>query len=73
MSTTMKSLGLDQLSVGERIQLVQEIWDSIPAESDLELSDAFKQELDRRIAAADANPGAGSTWEEVKARLQGKP
>ena len=29
MSPTLKSLGLDQLSVAQRILLVEEIWDSI--------------------------------------------
>ena len=34
-----------------------------------ELSDELKRELDRRIAAADADPEAGVPWEIVKARL----
>jgi putative addiction module component (TIGR02574 family) len=73
MSSTLKSLGIDRLSLAQRILLVEEIWDSIAAEAEqLPLSDAQRQDLQRRIAAYEANPKAGSTWEEVKARLRGQ-
>jgi putative addiction module component (TIGR02574 family) len=74
MSATLRSLGIDQLSVAERLLLVEEIWDSIPDEAQqAPLTEAQKQDLQRRIAGRDANPQAGSTWEEVKARLQSRP
>jgi putative addiction module component (TIGR02574 family) len=65
--------GLDfrSMSIPERILLVEEIWDSIAAEQEsIEVTQAQKDELDRRIAASEAAPHEGSTWEEVKARLQ---
>ncbi|MGP0068908.1 MAG: addiction module protein [Isosphaeraceae bacterium] len=69
MSTLITALGIDRLSVGERLQLVQEIWDSLEDEvSILPLSEAQKQELDRRLASLDANPDAVVPWEEVEAR-----
>lgn len=59
-----------QLSVTERIELIELIWDSIAAEPEfVEMSDELRQELDHRIADAEANPGVGRSWEEVKARL----
>ena len=59
-----------QLSVSERIQLVQDIWDSISAASeDLALTDAQREELDRRLDDLEANPSAGVPWQDVKARL----
>ena len=71
MSPTLQSLGIDQLSVAQRILLVEEIWDSISADAEqLPLTDSQKQDLQRRLAAYEANRHAGSTWEEVKARLQ---
>ena len=74
MSPTLKALGIDQLSVAQRILLVEEIWDSIATtEEEIPLTEAQKQDLQRRIAAYEANPKAGSSWEEVKARLRGKP
>ncbi|MFO0863972.1 MAG: addiction module protein [Gemmataceae bacterium] len=70
MSHTLKSLGIDRLSVEERMRLLEEIWDSIAEEQpDLPLTEAQRQDLDRRIDAYEANPNAGSPWEEVKARL----
>jgi putative addiction module component (TIGR02574 family) len=73
MSVTMKALGIDRLSLAERILLVEEIWDSIAATpEEIPLTPAQREELDRRIAAYEADPTAGSTWEEVKARLQGR-
>jgi putative addiction module component (TIGR02574 family) len=72
MSSLMKSLGIDQLSPAQRILLVEEIWDSIVAEEERSpLTEAQRQDLQRRIAAYEANPKAGSSWEEVKARLRG--
>jgi putative addiction module component (TIGR02574 family) len=73
MSSTLKALGIDQLSVAQRILLVEEIWDSIAEEQDeFPLTEAQRQDLQRRIAAYEANPRAGSSWEEVKARLSEK-
>ena len=74
MSTTLKALGIDQFSVAQRILLVEEIWDSIAAEpEEIPLTDAQKRDLQRRLGAYEANPKQGASWEEVKARLRGKP
>lgn len=68
MSPTLKSLGIDQLSIAERIALVQEIWDSIASTPDqIALTEAQKQELDRRLATHQANPSDVIPWEVVKA------
>jgi len=72
MQPDVRALGLDQLSVAERILLVEQIWDTIAAEPEkLEVPQSHKEELDRRLAQCQADPEAGSTWEEVKARLRG--
>ena len=74
MHATAKALGIDRLSVAERILLVEEIWDSIIVQAQtLEVPQSHKDELDRRLTAYEADPNAGSTWEVVKARLQKKP
>jgi putative addiction module component (TIGR02574 family) len=66
----MKSLGIDRLSVSERILLLEEIWDSISTNpEDLPLTEVQKAELDRRLAACEADPEAGSSWEDVKSRI----
>lgn len=61
------------LSVLERIQLVGEIWDTIPASAAAPpLTDAQRAELDRRLEAHRLDPSAGSSWEEVRARIVGQ-
>ena len=68
MSPTMHSLGIDQMSVPERIALVQEILDSIAEETaPLPLTEEQRQEIDRRLAAHRANPQAAIPWEQVEA------
>jgi putative addiction module component (TIGR02574 family) len=69
MAATMKDLGIDRLSVEERLALVQEIWDSIAADADqVPLTEAQRRELERRLAAHQADPTAVVPWEEVKAQ-----
>jgi putative addiction module component (TIGR02574 family) len=70
MSMLMTSLGLDRLSIDERLQLVEEIWDSITNEVEAApLTDAQRQEIDRRWAAHLANPTAAVPWEDVEAEI----
>jgi len=67
MPATIKSLGIDRLPREDRLALVQEIWDSIAAERQPLLTEAQRQELERRIAEDDAAPEDVIPWEQVKA------
>ena len=58
-----------KLSVAERIQLVEDLWDSIPESADIPLTDAQQAELDRRLEDVEQHPDAGEPWEVVRARL----
>ncbi len=70
METLMTSLGIDRLSVDERLQLVEEIWDSIATDIEASpLTEAQRQEVDRRWAAHLANPQAAVPWEQVEAEI----
>jgi putative addiction module component (TIGR02574 family) len=72
MTMTNSLPELLKLSVAERIQLVEDIWDSIALEPDaVPLSDELREELDHRLEDQAANPGVGKPWSEVKARLLG--
>jgi len=65
-----------KLSVSERIQLVEDIWDSIAAEASntVELSQAQIAELHRRVAEHRADPSTAVPWEQVRSKLfPGKP
>lgn len=67
MSASIKSLGIDRLPVEERLILVEEIWDSIAAESAaVPLADAQRAELQKRMEEDDANPSDVTCWEQVK-------
>lgn len=59
-----------QLSVAERIQLVEDIWDSIVQIPEaVQLTEEQKAELDRRLESYQANPGEGISWNELKEKL----
>ncbi|TAK90066.1 MAG: addiction module protein [Burkholderiaceae bacterium] len=60
-----------KLSVSERIQLVEDIWDSIAAEASttIELSQEQKTELQRRVTAHHADPSTAVPWEQVRSTL----
>ena len=65
------------LSVADRLQLVGDIWDSIAEEASatpdaLPLTLDQKAELERRLAAYDADPTTGVTMEEAFERIRAR-
>jgi putative addiction module component (TIGR02574 family) len=72
MKTLAVSDALD-LSIPERIQLVEDIWDTIVVEADsVELTEEEKKIIDRRLEAYHQNPDLGSPWENVFKRIVNK-
>jgi putative addiction module component (TIGR02574 family) len=68
MPATVASLGIDRLPRDERLALVQEIWDTIAAEPNpVQLTEAQRVELARRIAEDEAAPDDVMPWDAVKA------
>jgi putative addiction module component (TIGR02574 family) len=60
----------EQMTPAERILYVQDLWDRIAEHpEDVEVGEAWKAELDRRLAAHQADPDAAIPWEQVKANL----
>jgi len=58
------------LPVAERLQLVEDLWDSIAEVPEaIELSEDQRTELDRRLEAYHEDPESGSPWNEVKERI----
>ena len=52
--------------VEDQLELLERAWDRlVDAGWQPALTDEFKAELDRRIAAADANPGSGMTIDQL--------
>lgn len=60
-----------KLSPAERIQLAEDLWDSVAAQPDLlpALSDDQRQEIERRVAEHVRNPSSALRWEDVRTRL----
>ena len=73
MMNKITTANLLQLSVSERIQLVEDLWDSIVlVPESVQLTEAQKQELDRRLDAYHKNPDTGSPWELVRERIRNR-
>lgn len=67
MSSSSPLSEILQLSIDERIQLAQDIWDSIAAVPEaISLTEDQREELDRRLAAYEENPDEGIPWEEFR-------
>jgi len=68
MTAILEQLGIDRMTIVERIALAKEILDTVAAEQPRSaLSETKWRELDRRIADLETNPGDGVHWEEVEA------
>ena len=64
-------LNIAKLSVAERIQLAEDLWDSVAADTgDLALTDAQQAELDCRLADLERDPDAGESWDVVRTRVE---
>ncbi len=60
-----------KLSVAERIQLVEDLWDSIAVDSPAAvlLTPVQREEIQRRVKAHDADPSTAVPWEQVRSEL----
>ena len=69
MPTSLEKLGIDQLGPEKQLELIGEIWDNLTAKGEHRIPDSHKEELDRRLAEADASPDQAESWDVVRARL----
>ncbi len=61
-----------QLSPAGRVEIAQELWDSVE-EADLPpLTPGQMQEIDRRLAEHGRDPSRAVPWEDVRERLQAR-
>lgn len=66
MSHNLESLGIDRLTVGERLELIEQIWDSLPRQvAGDDVPPQVLAELQRRYADAQQAPGVGRPFREV--------
>lgn len=62
-----------KLSVPERIEMVEAIWDSIAESNEIKpiaLTDEQEQEIDRRIERHERGEGKSFSWDELKTKLK---
>lgn len=61
-------------SVDDRVEFVNQIWDSIADDTGIpKITDSLRAELDRRIAEFEADPTNVVTWEQIEAKLDAEP
>jgi putative addiction module component (TIGR02574 family) len=62
-----------KLDVAERLELIEELWDSIASDpqvvGQLPLTDDERRLLDARLQGHRASPGAARPWSEVRAAI----
>jgi putative addiction module component (TIGR02574 family) len=65
-------LGIDRMSVRDKLELIELIWDSLPEHvTPDEVPQWHLAEIAKRRAEADASPGVGKPWREALARFGG--
>jgi putative addiction module component (TIGR02574 family) len=68
MPPTLEALGIDRLSVEDRIAVALAIWESIATQPHPPLiTEAQRQELQRRLADHEANLDDVVPWDQIKA------
>ena len=68
---SMAMIDIANLSTEERLELLEQIWDSLSATPDaIPMTPAQREELDRRLDELDAEGPSGIPWEEVYRRLR---
>lgn len=71
----LEQLGIDRLTVAERLELLSLIWDSVTEGEAVPtpVPEWRLREIERRVALADDDPSVGIPWEVVRARMLGSP
>lgn len=73
MAISMESLGIDRLSVQDRLDLIEQIWNSLPEQlKPQEIPSWHVQELTRRQAKSHPSVESSKHWKELLADIKGK-
>ena len=65
------AIDLQSLTPEERLELLEELWDSL-TDADLPLTQAQRDELDRRLDDLEQDGPRGIPWDEVLRRLESR-
>jgi putative addiction module component (TIGR02574 family) len=62
-----------ELDVASRLELIEELWDSIASDpiaaSQVPLSDEERERLEERLREHRADPGSARSWQETRAEI----
>lgn len=68
MAPILQSLGIDRMSLDQRIAIATAIWEDIASGTHpSRLTEQQRLELDRRLADHELNPNDVESWEQIKA------
>ena len=71
MTIRLDSLGIDRMSVSDRLDLIEQIWDSLPEQVDpQDVPEWHLAELAARRGRIDQAAAAGKPWREAIKRLE---
>ncbi|MCL5281766.1 MAG: addiction module protein [Planctomycetes bacterium] len=64
---------ITRLTIPEKILLLEDLWDSIAAEeSSVPMPQSHREELDRRLAEYENNPGRLLTLDDLRGRIEAR-
>jgi putative addiction module component (TIGR02574 family) len=70
----IKTAEIKAMSITERLDLIERIWDTLVETPDqLPVPGWHVEELERRLSEVETDARAGSSWADVKRRITGKP
>ena len=65
---TLPNLDIENLTAEERLALIEKIWDSLTPD-EVGLTDAQRDEFERRLDELERNPDQAVPWAEARRRL----
>lgn len=66
MLAILEEYGLHNLSIEQKVELADALWNSILQDQPVGSSSGVIEELKRRISLSDSNPERGTPWSEVR-------
>jgi putative addiction module component (TIGR02574 family) len=63
---------LSTLPVSDRLRVVHAIWDTLPDDVDISLTLEQRAEIDRRLAAHEADPASAISHDEIMRRIKNR-
>ncbi len=69
MPVSDPAVDISSLTPEQKLRLIEELWDRL-SDDEIPITEAQRQELERRLADLESNPDKVVPWDEVRRRLQ---